>query len=1057
MNRRDFISITLPATGAVLIYPGCINRQVSKEINQMFSGKSTFDQYDIVINGAGLAGYFIAINAARAGKKVLVTDRGTSPGYEIAAKKKLWLGLKGFDGFQQELKDLFLPSGEQQEIHNTNSNGINSSVFGDEILIFSGSIRKGMLRNLLINKVHILLMTDICGILADDENVRGVLLAGKHGLHIVKCRSFIDTSENVMFSRTLLGEDINIKSAGFIAEMKLAVNPQKKEIKVPEEFGLLDNLIKLHQGKNKNDQLFMEFSFPASTQKIEEIEHQARLILAKIGKKLHEFDKSMSKAVINEFALECTINLQQKKLPDAVLKGHYMYVNEQTELTCEDILKIETDAKNLVDRIKYSGSKTNIKNLHLIGIKIPFNEVTLSNLDEPGFSVPLVKCKFPFENYLGYSEKCNVLIAGGGTSGVMALKGSREMGADTIIVDYFNDLGGTKTMGGVMAYYHGVKEHKFLQKQDEENVKIATEANMIKKSGRKIYHLETTLNSGGRFIPGAIMCGSIVKNNRMQGLLTCRNGKLGLIKGDITIDSTGDGDIAAFAGARYDHGNSRTGKTQNYSQFDIVGGGKLPSHYGRDYDIIDNTKISELQRGLFLSHYESHFYDFHPMLTVRESRRIEGLYSPDFIDAVEGTHYEDIISRARSDFDPHYVGISELSRCGFLLPHSNMLTVEIPYRAIVPKELDGLLISGRAISQSQNHLQITRMSPDLIVLGYLTGQIAADIALKGIQPRDYDISHLQKEWSAKAYLPEDYNLKKPGNNINEPNEINERVSALATGKEEYLWECVRLPKDKTVPVLISHFNNTSNAAGRLLTAKALAWFSQQNGNDLIEKELNELFDTELKEGYPGGYTENYDFIRGREKNVLEGLFWKINQDIALLAIAGNAQSNKSIKRVIDNTTSGGKIFTWTGDRADYFNERIDLRLVPYHNRILNLCFYIERIPDQMFIPGLEKLLSDENINGYMTEEYNLTRWRHYGADLELFIGAALARCGSETGYKLLVEYLNDIHFNFKHFALSELKSLTNNNLGYNSEAWEEYIRNLIFPQPVINLVKEIDF
>lgn len=82
------------------------------------------------------------------------------------------------------------------------------------------------------------------------------------------------------------------------------------------------------------------------------------------------------------------------------------------------------------------------------------------------------------------------------------------------------------------------------------------------------------------------------------------------------------------------------------------------------------------------------------MLTVRESRRIEGLYTLNLIDAVEGTHFEDIISRARSDYDPHYNGNSEYTRCGFLLPHSNELTVEVLYRSIVSKYLDGLLISG---------------------------------------------------------------------------------------------------------------------------------------------------------------------------------------------------------------------------------------------------------------------------------------------------------------------------------------------------------------------------
>src|SRR5690606_32147734 len=152
---------------------------------------------------------------------------------------------------------------------------------------------------------------------------------------------------------------------------------------------------------------------------------------------------------------------------------------------------------------------------------------------------------------------------------------------------------------------------------------------------------------------------------------------------------------------------------------------------------------------------------------------------------------------------------------------------------------------------------------------------------------------------------------------------------------------------------------------------------------------------------------------GREKNVLEGLFWRINQNIALLAMSGSSDSKNMIRSILENTESGGEVINWTGDRGSYFNSRIDLRIIPFYNRILNLCFYIERNPDEIFIKGLEKLLNDDNIQGFITEEYHSTRWRLYGGNLEVYIGASLARCGSQVGYKLLTSYLDDIHFNFK--------------------------------------------
>ncbi len=1053
MIRRDFLKYTIPATGAVLVIPGLISAKILEEINSQFSGRAGFDEYDIIISGAGLSGYFAAIQAAKQGKKVLIVDKRASPGFEITAKKKLWLKTDGLDLFTPEMTRLFFPAGEKQEIHNGSGKGPNGSQFGDELLLFSGSIRKGMVRNLLLNKVHLLLMNDVCGLLSDNEKVQGVLLAGKHGLHTVKCKSFIDASDNLLFSRELAGDPYQIDKAGFVLEVLNAKNPERKNIVMPASLGLTDNQLKLHKGKHVDHQLFLQYEFPVKSQELHEIEQQARLIAAELGKNLASLDDNFKEVTIEQFPVESTIVLKNNSLPSPVLDGHYVLSHNYPDLSCRNILAIESEANKLIGTIKPAKGGTKITSIIISGTEIPFDQVTMSDVNDPGLSIPLQSCQFNL-NRIVNKEECQVLVAGGGTAGAMAAMGSVEKGANTIVVDYFNDLGGTKTMGGVMGYYHGYKDHKFFKKQDADNSQVAATANMSKKTGRKLYHLKNVLNGGGRFISGSILCGTLVRDQKVEGILICRGGKLELLKGTITIDATGDGDIAFFAGASYQHGNSRTGKTQNYSQWDIAGGSnQLPSPTGRDFDIIQNTKISELQRGLFLSHYQAHFYDFHPFLTVRESRRIEGLHVLNLIDAVEGTHFKDVISFAGSDFDPHYVGSSEYSRCGFLLPHSNVLVTEIPYSSIVPKNLDGILISGRAISQTHNALQFTRMSGDLAVLGYLTGHIAADQVWQNVQPKDYDISKLQQEWAALGYLPDDYANKEVGNRINNQNEINRRVKILSEGAPEFLYEVVRLPKEKAISVLTRYFNSVENSKAKLLLAKALAWFGDQAGNHLIEQELKEMFEQELQQGYPGGFVETYDDIRGREKNILVGLFWRINQNIALLAMTNDKAPVKTIQYILENTSSGGEMM----DREnDYYDNRIDLKIVPFHNRIFNLCFYAERNPDPAFIAGFEKLLKDPHIKNYVTEEYHLTRWRVYGGDLELFIAAALARSGGKAGYEVLSDYLDDIHFNFKEFALSELQELTGSNLQYDSKAWRKFFAGLSWPQPRKKLMKKIE-
>ena len=1050
MKRRDFFNISLPATGAILLAPGFISNTVFEEINRQFSGESDFEAYDLVINGAGLSGYFAALAAAESGKKVLIVDKRTSPGYEIAAKKKLWMKKEGTSGFDQELQQLFFPEGERSEIANPEVSGTFQSEMGDEMLLFAGSIRKGLLRNLLLRKVHVLLMTDVCGVFSDQKKLNGVLLAGKHGIHAVQCRNFIDASDNLMFSRTLNNMPSEIEKAGFVLELLGAQTSTAKTIAVPANIGLIGNQIRLHPGKRSESQLLLEFEFPVASQKLHEIEQQARMIAAQLGENFGRIDEGLKNANIHQFALETSLFPKKGSVPGLNRSGYYQLPTEITELDGTNVLALRSNAQALIGKLKYDNTRAALTSstLKIAGAELDPGQWKLQPIEEPGLAVPLQSCSFDFNEFLVNKEDCQVLVAGGGTAGAMAGLGAAEKGANTIVVDYFNDLGGTKTMGGVMGYYHGITNHKYFKQQVDDAEGLAREKNMSKKIGRKLYHLQSLQKYDSRILGGAIICGSLVSDTTVKGVVICRNGKLEAIRAGITIDSTGDGDVAYFAGADFKFGDSRYGQTQNYSQWDISAGKELPSPTNRDYDIIDNTKIAELQRGLFLSHYEAHHYDFHPMLTVRESRRIEGLYELNLIDAVEHTHFEDVISQASSDFDPHNVGTTVYSRCGFLLPHSNDLKVEIPYRSIVPKTLDGLLISGRGFSQSHNALQFTRMTADLIVLGYFTGQIAADQAWNNQSPRDYDVSGLQKEWNELGYLSTERLTLPAGNKADRAEEVARRVANLALGKQEYLYECIKLPKEKALGPLINTYHKTDQAEGKLLLAKAIAWFGGSEGNELINAELKTLFEQEQSEGYPDGYVDNYDFIRGREKNVLEGLFWRINQNIGLLGLAGYEPSKKIVKHILEQTSSGGGMVERTNA---YYNGRIDLKIVPFYNRILNLCFYVDRIPDPMFSAGFESLLKDENIGGFKTEDYHNVRWRVFSASLELAIAASMARCGSKKGYSMLVDYMDDIHYIFKRFAQSELKILTEKDFGFDSARWKAHLKRLSFPRSVSKL------
>lgn len=1019
MKRRDFIHINVAALGGVIIGSHFSYTQAMEETSRSFEHTTGHDCYDLVINGAGLSGCFAAIEASRQGLKVLVTDKRTSPGFEITAKRKLWINTPGYEKWPATLACLFFPEGEKKEIFNPYLRPPYNSTIGNETLLFAGSIKKGLLRTLLAHHVDLLLMTDICGIISDShKQISGVIVACKQGVYSIPCHGFIDASDNNSFTRKLFGQPYKINRAGFVMEVQDVDYLSECTLTLDSSYGLSDNKLEVHPGKKSQDQYFLSFTFPVETNNLSAIEQKARRTAAQISKDFPLLAKGLSNARLRYYAQECSYYLKDYQLPDISLKDYAYIENRPAEHSYDSILELIQSAQNSVRKYKKQDTPKAMQVVYYAGGKKEiFSSLTGSPVNEYGHPLPLTA--YPIKEMQLPTVDSSLLIAGGGTAGMAAALSAAEKGANPLIVEYFNDLGGSKTMGGVTGYYLGQHTHPYIQTLEKDILQTANDYHMATNCICRCFHSMQALDAYSYdMINGAIICGVRTKGKKLEKVAICVDGELKWIRTALTIDATGDGDIAYFAGENFETGNTRMSTTQNYSQWDLPFKSKnAPSQtVNKDYDIIDNTKITELQRGLLLSHYESFFYDFYPMLTVRESRRPEGEYRLNLIDVLDRRWFEDTIINANSDFDPHHFGQSEYSRCAFLLPHSNQITVNIPYRAIVPKTIDGLLLSGRGISQTHNALQFTRMSADVYLLGYATGIIASTLVSRQIRPRDLSVSELQKEWLQSGLLLPNYPSEDPSSQ--------EIVDRLADGDDKYLFTCCRKAKPDILPLLVKAYKKEKS----LLTAKALAWFGEAEGAELVTAELKNLFAYEARTGHSKEYFEKYE---------ANHLYWKINQDIALLGMCGNTKSNPVINQILSATRSGGGPV----EANDAYNKnRIDLQLIPYYNRILNLCFYIERLPDPLFIQGLEKLAADPHITGYQTTDCHQTRWRLYGGLLELSIAAALGRCGSAKGVHILIEYMKDVHADFRNFANQELAAIFKKDGKYDYDKWTRLIQ-----------------
>lgn len=138
-------------------------------------------------------------------------------------------------------------------------------------------------------------------------------------------------------------------------------------------------------------------------------------------------------------------------------------------------------------------------------------------------------------------------------------------------------------------------------------------------------------------------------------------------------------------------------------------------------------------------------------LGVRETRRIRGAYIFDETDILSGQTFEDRVVQMYSHVvmpgqEVHSPDRGEgspedaESRDVLHQEHSFFL----PYRALVPQGANGLLVAGRAISQTHAADKWTRGMPCCIQMGQAAGTAAALACQSGTAPRCADVRILQR-------------------------------------------------------------------------------------------------------------------------------------------------------------------------------------------------------------------------------------------------------------------------------------------------------------------------
>lgn len=152
-----------------------------------------------------------------------------------------------------------------------------------------------------------------------------------------------------------------------------------------------------------------------------------------------------------------------------------------------------------------------------------------------------------------------------------------------------------------------------------------------------------------------------------------------------------------------------------------------------------------MQAVLFLQEYIPGFSGAYLLETasqigVRETRHLVGRYTLTAQDVLAGAYFPDSVARGAFPIDIHAPDGSSLK----IQKMATGSSYGIPYRCLLPKEFEGLLVAGRAISATHEASASTRLSPTCMALGQAAGTAAALACSQNIEPSAIDVALLQK-------------------------------------------------------------------------------------------------------------------------------------------------------------------------------------------------------------------------------------------------------------------------------------------------------------------------
>jgi len=408
-------------------------------------------------------------------------------------------------------------------------------------------------------------------------------------------------------------------------------------------------------------------------------------------------------------------------------------------------------------------------------------------------------------------EKVDVLVVGGGPAGITASIAAARKGVKVALIERYGFLGGNATfglIGGLCGFYTSGGRKKrvvggIAWEIVQELIKKDAAVELLEIGEKKLIGvipfnhevLKITLDQllrkeGVNLLFHSLAVDTIMDGSRIRGVVVESKTGRHSIFADVIIDATGDGDIAAKAGAKWEMseqpqaltmifvmGNvdvakalSVLGSELSYlmkearqkRKFPLLSqsGGYVPIPGMPGVVAVNLTRIggrigidafdltqaeaegrrqvllySEFLRQCVPGFKKAFLITTATQIGVRETRRILGDYLLTEKDVLGCKKFDDAVGCNAWPIEIHEPSKEGEIWWQYLLDGESH---HIPYRCLIPQNIEGLLVAGRCISATHAAHASIRATGPCMVTGQAAGTAAALAIKERVLPRQVD-------------------------------------------------------------------------------------------------------------------------------------------------------------------------------------------------------------------------------------------------------------------------------------------------------------------------------